>query len=323
MVADAVSEEREVPLDVIEIRPDLQLRAKTSEDAVKDYAADMLLGDIFPPVRLFLEGENGSARYFIGDGNHRVLAAGRIGRKTIRAVVSSGGRKAALDFAFTANAKNGLRLSVDDRKRRIEVALATYPDWSTARLAEFLRVRQSAVRVIREAGGAISTGRIGKDGRVRRPIRRADLRPERPEPTAPRVTVMPAVSSSTPANFPASKTLDPSFLNKFRVLAPGLDEAARMQKRRADEALAQRQRELALEAIRAIPAENPARADALRLVREWIEEEERKAAAGEPAEDARALGAKLLDAQFDAERDAEWHDRKGSVRDRDASGRFV
>lgn len=350
MVAASTIEERDVPLAAVEVLVDLQLRAKTCESTVADYAQDMRDGDEFPAVRLFSEGENGAARFFIGDGNHRVLAARACGRETIRARVSPGGRAAALEFAFTANMKNGLRLTPADRIRRIEVALATHPDWSTNRLAEFLRVRQSAVATVRAAGGKVSTGRIGKDGRTRRPIRRAELRPERPPPKVPMLPVTPAVGGEistprpvawpavcggthvVPANGeaivprpapPGGIAIDAGFLRKFRTVAPGRDQAELEHARQVEAKRTHEQADLAIEALRRIPGNSHARGAELERVRAWIEEEQRKATAGEPPETAEALGRVQLDLQYAEQRDAERDADQAEPRMRDESGKFL
>lgn len=95
----------QVSVSDIEFDTSLQMRA---DDVDAEFAATLAdhirEGAELPPCRLFRD--EGTGRYFIGDGWHRV-AAYRIAcgdKSTILAVVSSGGRAAAFAYAVGANA---------------------------------------------------------------------------------------------------------------------------------------------------------------------------------------------------------------------------
>ena len=92
----ASAEQINVALRTIERDTSIQCRAAIDVGVVNDYAERMTSGDQFPPVVLFADG----ARYYIGDGWHRVLAADQIGALDISATVAPGGRAVALKHAL-------------------------------------------------------------------------------------------------------------------------------------------------------------------------------------------------------------------------------
>jgi hypothetical protein len=117
--------------------------------------------------------------------------------------------------------------------------------------------------------------------------------------------------------------IDPRFLAKFRTVSAGRDEALREAKLRKDADSARECGDQALSHLREIAADNHARGETLRYVRAWIEEEERKAAAGEPADTSEARGAAALQAEVSAHNDAGLEKFRASRRSHDEQGRFV
>lgn len=105
----------------IQVDPEIQSRAKIDESTVREYAADMTDGTTFDPVELFRD-EGG---LWIGDGNHRVLAASRVPVDFVAAIVKPGGRQAALLCSLGANQNHrGLRRSRADKRASVSKALA-------------------------------------------------------------------------------------------------------------------------------------------------------------------------------------------------------
>ena len=96
-----------------------QCRAAMNEAVVAEYAAAMQAGDVFPPVRVFFSPPN---QFWLGDGWHRVEAAGLCGLKEIEAEVVPGSLTDALRYAIGANAKHGLRRTHADIARAVEMA---------------------------------------------------------------------------------------------------------------------------------------------------------------------------------------------------------
>jgi hypothetical protein len=123
----------------------------------------------------------------MADGFHRFLAAGRIGSEEITCDVRTGTKTDALWFALGANRQNGTRLNIDDKRHAILVALQTWPDYSTTRIAEQIGCDQStAMRVKQEVMQAhnLPSRVIGKDGKSYPAVRTARI--DTPsEPTTP------------------------------------------------------------------------------------------------------------------------------------------
>lgn len=149
----------EIPLDRINEDPGLQMRAAGVDPAtVAEYAEAMEDGAAFPPITLYFDGE----AYWPADGFHRIAAARRLGRETIAAVVTEGGRRDAVLHACGANASHGLRRTHADKRRAVE-ALLRDPEWS--RWSDRAIGKQCGVdhktvaRVRREEVGKIPTER--------------------------------------------------------------------------------------------------------------------------------------------------------------------
>jgi len=92
------------------------VRKKLDAGRVKDYAAALQRGAVFPPVQVVLV--DGSP--ILVDGWHRVAAHERAGREEVTAQITSGTREAALAAAGLANLRHGLPL----KKREVRRAFA-------------------------------------------------------------------------------------------------------------------------------------------------------------------------------------------------------
>ena len=99
-----------------------QIRASISESVVADYAEQMAGGAEFPPVVLFHDGN----QYYMADGFHRVLACERNQFREINAEVRKGTKTDALWYALGANRTNAHRLTSNDKRHAILMALNTW-----------------------------------------------------------------------------------------------------------------------------------------------------------------------------------------------------
>lgn len=125
----------------IRIDGDTQPRVKIDESTVNEYAEDMAAGVKFPPVEVYYDGSN----YWLADGFHRVLAAGRAGKENIAAVVHKGTQSDARWAALGANKDHGLRRTNDDKRKAVKVALQTKPELSNPAIAEHVGVSHTMV----------------------------------------------------------------------------------------------------------------------------------------------------------------------------------
>jgi hypothetical protein len=134
-----------VRTEQLDLDASIQCRASIDTATVNEYAIAMSGGDKFPPVELFAGAGENDGRYWIGDGWHRVLAAIQLGRPTIQANVSPGGRLAALKCALGANAVHGQRRTNADKRRCVEIALREFPKLSSRAIAELCGVSHTFV----------------------------------------------------------------------------------------------------------------------------------------------------------------------------------
>lgn len=113
-------------IEIAKIRLDggTQMREALDQNAVDDYAAGMIAGDKFPPVRVFFD----DSVYWLTDGFHRVAAAKQIAYLLIEADVQTGTQRDAIIDSTAANAKNGLRRSQEATRRSI-ITLLKDKEW--------------------------------------------------------------------------------------------------------------------------------------------------------------------------------------------------
>jgi len=162
-----LTELRDVPLVDITLDERLQPRIEMNVEVIKEYAESMQIGDTFPPVHLFEDGET----LYLADGWHRFQAAQLIGREFLTAEVSRGSFRDAVWFSASVNTTHGLRRSNED-KRRAVTRLLVDTEWgrlTDRAIATNLRVSDRLVATVRAelvASGAIPdlTTRITADG---------------------------------------------------------------------------------------------------------------------------------------------------------------
>lgn len=135
-----------VRLSDIVTTADTQVRAAINEQTVTAYAERMTEGDIFPPVVLFHDGN----AHYLADGFHRVMAAQRVECRDIPADVRKGTREDALWFALGANRANGQRLTEQDKRHALTLAIQAFPDRSMRQLADHVGCSSTYASRIRD-----------------------------------------------------------------------------------------------------------------------------------------------------------------------------
>ena len=202
------------PISLADIRLDAgtQIRAGVTEDVVSEYCERMLAGDVFPDADVFFDG----TAYYLADGFHRVLAAGRAKLSVIQCIVHPGNVSDAIWFAIGANRKNGLPRTATDKHRAIELALLKFPDKTQQQVAEQVGCAQSYVATVaRELITSdklkLPTTRKGKDGRSRPTkykARKQAKAVEKPAATPLQPTAAPALPASTSPTSPTGGKRD-------------------------------------------------------------------------------------------------------------------
>jgi len=144
-----------IPLSNIK-DPGAQMRIEMRAETVNDYAEAMLNDADFPPVILYHDGTD----YWLGDGYHRVAAARKIERETIKAEVREGTARDAILCGVGANATHGLQRTQADKRQAIERLLRDpeWAQWSSRKIAEVAKVDHKTVaKVRRDLSGEIPT----------------------------------------------------------------------------------------------------------------------------------------------------------------------
>jgi len=110
-----------IAIDEIEATAATQVRVRIDPGVIDEYAEDMGNGAIFPPMIVF--AEQGSERYILADGFHRLAAFKKSGITKAEVQVLEGGLREALKYALKANAQNGLRRTRADKNHAVDMAL--------------------------------------------------------------------------------------------------------------------------------------------------------------------------------------------------------
>lgn len=133
---------KDLPLEQIDIYGGTQARVATNDEAISSYADAMREGAQFPPIVAYYDG----SKYWLADGFHRFLAAQRNEFEAIAAEVYEGSRTDALRHALGANATNGIYRSNADKRNACEIALEEWPNMSNAVIAELCKVSPDLAR---------------------------------------------------------------------------------------------------------------------------------------------------------------------------------
>lgn len=99
----------------------IQVRQRNDAAVVNDYAEAMIAGADFPPIVVFQE--QGTERYIVSDGHHRLMAARQAQIPAIDVKLIEGDETAALEHALGANHHHGLRLNKADRERAVSLLM--------------------------------------------------------------------------------------------------------------------------------------------------------------------------------------------------------
>ena len=132
-------------IDISAIRTDggTQARLKLDYDVVKEYAECMKDGEKFPPVTVFHDG----SEYWLANGFHRYFAIKSNGELEIECEVKQGTLDDAVLYAFSADGRQGLSRSYED-KRSIIIRMLQHPvwgKWSNAEIAKHVGVSKMTV----------------------------------------------------------------------------------------------------------------------------------------------------------------------------------
>ena len=152
----------------IRLDGDTQPRVAIDEQTVKQYAADMERGNVFPPIRVIFDG----VAYWLVDGFHRYHAHRNLGRTEIAVEVSTGVLADAQWQSLTANHTHGLRRTNDDKRKAVRKALKMHPELSDHLLADHVGVSHHTIAKYRDLAKpaqtsqtprvASSTGSVGQ-----------------------------------------------------------------------------------------------------------------------------------------------------------------
>lgn len=96
-----------------------QQRVIIKPEDVSEYAEAMINGTKFPPIKCVYDSVN----YYVVDGNHRFLAAKKIGCTEIEAEVIDGTVRDAIWLSLGANATHGLKRTNEDKAKSVLTAL--------------------------------------------------------------------------------------------------------------------------------------------------------------------------------------------------------
>jgi hypothetical protein len=114
-----------IPLAEITILPEIQIRIRLDEGHVGDIKDAIDEGVDIDPIDLFVDDQD---RKILGDGMHRYTAFVNSKRDKIPAMVHDDNPKdavsEAIEFSLRRNCHHGLRMTPDDKRRAVWVALS-------------------------------------------------------------------------------------------------------------------------------------------------------------------------------------------------------
>lgn len=136
-------------LDIAKIRidGDTQPRLAIDQDVVAEYASLLESGTEFPSVQVVSDG----AVHWLVDGFHRYFAHRKLGRKQIKAEVTTGLQEEAQWLSLGANKAHGLRRTNNDKAKAVIKALIMKPQMSDSAIAEHIGVNDKTVAKYRES----------------------------------------------------------------------------------------------------------------------------------------------------------------------------
>ena len=136
-------------INITDINLSLQFR-KLDEETIADYVAALQEKTELPDVTVALDRETNI--YYMVDGFHRLDAHKRCNATMITANVETMPKKDALWLALGANARNGRRLSNEDKRNAIALALTEFPNASSRAIAVHVGCSHQLVIDCKESG---------------------------------------------------------------------------------------------------------------------------------------------------------------------------
>ena len=138
-----------VPLAQVQLNKALQMRTATVDDHIDGLKEAITTGIELPPVDLYGPDDEGS--YYVGDGNHRLIAHILLKKTHILAIVHEGGLAEARRHAYGANSEHlGLRRTNADKRRAVLMALAWEKGASHREVADLCKVSHQCVNKIKK-----------------------------------------------------------------------------------------------------------------------------------------------------------------------------
>lgn len=114
-----------ITLSDIVVDTTIQPRTDFNQSRVDDFINILRYGGTLEPVAVFNDGQI----YWLSDGFHRLAAHRLVGAAQIEVNVHIGSFRDAILFAIETNAKHGIPLSLDERKKAATFLLSD-PEWS-------------------------------------------------------------------------------------------------------------------------------------------------------------------------------------------------
>jgi hypothetical protein len=157
----------ELSVHEIENTAGTQVRKVLDKKVIKEYSEWYASGALFPPLIVFGDG---SERYILADGFHRLEAAKLAGLDTIACDLWQGGMREALEYALGCNYDHGQPRNAKDLRNAIEIACKdpVWCEWSNRQIAMLCKTTHVTVGKIRDEMGLkpdkVKTKRKKKDG---------------------------------------------------------------------------------------------------------------------------------------------------------------
>jgi hypothetical protein len=138
---------KKIKIDAIRIDGGTQCRLVIDQSTVYSYLESMKEGDEFPLMETVFDGST----YWLTDGFHRYHAFKLLGIKEIEVKYKPGTLQDAQVEALKANSKHGKPLTVEDKRNKVQMALAIeeFAQKTNYEIAKLCQVSQSFVASIR------------------------------------------------------------------------------------------------------------------------------------------------------------------------------
>jgi ParB-like chromosome segregation protein Spo0J len=139
---------KKVKLDAIRIDGGTQCRLVIDQPTVYSYLESMKEGDEFPLMETVFDGST----YWLTDGFHRYHAFKLLGIKEIEVKYKPGTLQDAQVEALKANSKHGKPLTIEDKRNKVQMALAIegFDKKTNYEIAKICQVSQPFVATIRD-----------------------------------------------------------------------------------------------------------------------------------------------------------------------------